>query len=548
MLGRPLSVEHTVNRLFDAGVPFEWYEIDYFDRHQSEIFIENYLGQSKYKPHERHPENFQRARKTVLDWLETSVPEGVNVRSLIGYAPVLAFIAKLLDVGNPFQKVNELERAADQRRPGALLRLIAEGILHRETGKVEDTPDPALRREFLSARAWAPDEQCRRFLAKKARYELQTRPPAGLPLRLRPEYEESVADWLGDHPFNNQPVFEDYIYARLFSKGDVEQALVDAVRQFLRSEQAAYRPTPLLLWFISEAGDNGADGEEVSVEATDFGFVYESAVGDAASDVRTSGRPGRALLPKLTLTSAENGSALIGELRFPERGKSSDKTGGRKVRVHLRQPEEGLWFWRQLALSDIAIGSKVRVGVPAADFLLGPDIDLECEDFECDASIVQVTARSDAEAVVLSARQYIGDGTPEIFGLGGEKFYLRVTWEPRNYPWNQYPRAEPPDPRLKPGVKAAFLKLRRLLLLFRARGYEDVARSADLIDNPELAGAGQTLELLAYCLKNKLILQQGGFYVLNLRELSNRGIHWEDLRGRRISARIAEFLERFVSN
>lgn len=76
ILGRPLAANYTADRLFDAGVSFEWYEIDYFDRAAAEQFIENYLDRGRYKPHQHHRADFERARITLLDWLLRSIPEG----------------------------------------------------------------------------------------------------------------------------------------------------------------------------------------------------------------------------------------------------------------------------------------------------------------------------------------------------------------------------------------------------------------------------------------------------------------------------------------
>lgn len=547
MLGRPLSADDTAERLLDAGVPFEWYEISYFDRGAAEGFIENYLERGRHKPHRNRPEEFQRARKTVLDWLERSVPEGVDAKSLVGYAPVLVFIAGLLDVGNPFGQVQELEREASQERPGALLGKIAEGLLRRETEKVvKETSKDELRREFVEANAWAPEEQRVRFLARKTSYELQSRPPAALPEPLRREYEERVKVWLGEHPFNDQPLFEDYIYAWLLSGGEVENDLREAVREYLRSERVGYRPTPLLLWFVAQAGDPGRTGEEVSVSAADFGFVYESVLADAAPAVLLRGRPPEARLPKLTLASSEAGQALLGEIRFPSPEGADEKTGGRKVRLQLRESGRPLWFWRHLVCADIAVAGAVRIGAKAADFFLGPDVDLECGGFACDAGTVRVTARGEKEAVVLSAQRYLGDATPELSSWGENQFHLRVDWKPLLYPWNRYAASGPQDPRLTTEMREAFLKLRRVLMPFRARGYEDVARAVDLIENPAVAGRGLARQLLAFCRERKLVLREGGFYVLSRQELNNRGIYWENLRGRQLSPPIASFLAEFL--
>lgn len=546
ILGRPLSANYTAGRLLDGDVNFEWYEIDYFNRDSAEQFVENYLEGGRYKPHRQHRPDFEDARNALFDWLDKGVPEGVDTNSLTGYAPVLLFVAGLLDVGNPYAQVRELQREVDHALPAAPLAKIALGLLKRDTAKVVGEMSNAdLKKAYQDAKVWMPEEQCVRFLARKASYQLESRPPKGLPDRLRSEYEENVERWLGDHPFNDHPLFEDYVYAWLFAGGVVEPGLAEAVRSYLKSDRANYRPTPLLLWFVGHA--SGADlKEQVSIDAADFGFVYESVLADVESTGLTG--PGRlkAAYPKLTLSSQDAGRPMMGEIRFPALIGTDEKMGGRKVRLDLRDTGAPLWFWRNLLAADIAVVGAVRIGAGAGDFVLGPDVDVDCESFACDAATLRITTPNEHEGAVLLAKQYLGDAVPQISGDQNGTPYLRVQWQPLRYPWNGFELRDTRDPRITAATREAFLKLRRLLMLFQARGYGDLARSVDLIENPAFAGSGLARRLLNYCVANGLIRKVGAFYELSRRELDDRGISWEDLHGRRISSSIALLLDDFL--
>ncbi len=548
VLGRPLAAGYTADRLFDANVSFEWYEIDYFDRSSAERFIENYLDRGRYKPHRLHRADFEGARDTLFDWLEGGLPEGVNPKSLTGYAPVLLFTAELLDIGNPYAQVKQLERDADRELPAAPLAEIALGLLKRDMTKVVDEmPNEELKKAYRIAKVWTPEEQCIRFLAKKAGYELEARPPNGLPDRLRSEYEENVERWIGDHPFKDHPLFEDYVYAWLLSRNAVERGLAESVREYLKSERARYRPTPLLLWFVGHTGVEESPREQVSIDAADFGFVYESVLADAASVGRAGFELSKANYPKLTLSSQPPGRRFVGEIRFPDPIGTDEKTGGRKVRLDLQDTGSGLWFWRNLLAADIAVAGAVRFGTAAADFVLGPDVDLECDAFACDAATVRVTAPSEEEGVVLLAKEYLGDAVPQLSSWGNGTLNLRVGWQPLRYPWNRFPLPESRDPRITGEIKESFLKLRRLLILFQAKGYGDLARSVDLIENPAFAGSGLARKVLEFCLEQKLVRKVGGLYELSRKEVDDRGLKWEDLRGHRISPTIASFLGDFLA-
>jgi hypothetical protein len=43
-----------------------------------------------------------------MDRLKAAIPEGINPASLSGYAPVLALVSELLDVGNPFAEYQSI--------------------------------------------------------------------------------------------------------------------------------------------------------------------------------------------------------------------------------------------------------------------------------------------------------------------------------------------------------------------------------------------------------------------------------------------------------
>jgi hypothetical protein len=549
ILGRPLAASYTADRLLDANVNFAWYEIDYFDRSSAERFIENYLERGHHKPHKYHRAEFKDARSILFDWLEKGVPEGVDSQSLTGYAPVLLFIAELLDIGNPYAQVQQLGHEAVRELPAAPLAKIALGLLMRDMTKVVDEmPNENLKTAYKAANVWTPEEQCVRFLAKRANYELESRPPRGLPDKLRSEYEENVERWIGDHPFNDHPLFADYVYAWLLSGNEVEKGLADAVREYLKSERAEYRPTPLLLWFVGHAGAKDGAREQVSTNAADFGFVYESVLADAASASRTGSGASKAQYPRLTLLSQDLGRPIAGEIRFPAPVGADEKTGGRAVRLDLRDTGGALWFWRNLLAAKIAVAGAVRIGTGTTDFVLGPDVDLECGEFACDAGNVRVTTPSENDGVVLVAKRYLGDMVPQLSSWGST-LHLRVAWQPLHYPWNHFQLSEARDPHVTGEIREAFLKFRRLLMLFQGKGYGDLARSIDLIENPAIAGSGLARRLLDYCLEQGFVRRVGGFYELSRQALDDRCISWEDLRrsGRGISPSIASFLSDFLA-
>jgi hypothetical protein len=207
----------------------------------------------------------------------------------------------------------------------------------------------------------------------------------------------------------------------------------------------------------------------------------------------------------------------------------------------------GLWFWRNLLSANIAVTASVRVGTPKTDFVLGPDVDLECDGFACEAPIVRVNTQNESERVVLAAKRYLSDAVPDISSGPSGTVHLRVDWEPMRYPWNRFLLTKSRDHRITGEIREAFLKLRRLLMLFQAKGFYDLRRSADLVENPAFAGAGLARNMLDYCVQQKLIRRGGTFYELSRTALDDRGISWDDIPRGRISPPIASFLNDFLS-
>lgn len=519
LLGRTLAAERAYDRLSAKGVRVSYYEIDYFDRQAAERFLEIYLERGQYRPHRVNRAEFERARDAVLSRLGEAVPGGLDPSSVVGYAPVLRLVAELLDVGNP----HAIAQEARTWRSDELLRKVAEGILAREQEqKVHQVP------EYRTAQAWAPEEQCLRLLARRAGHALQARLPERLPDHLREEYERRVGVWINEHPFVREPVFEEYVLAWLLTRRGIGEALLaEDLRDHLRAETPSYRPTPLLVRFSSDIG-----GGHVSVAAADFGFVYESALADSAS----SPRKGSGHIPRLNLNSSNARDDIVGEIVFP----TAEKQSKRRVSLLLTDSRRGVWFWRQLASANLSVAADVRIGA-GSDFVLGPDVDLECAAFCCEAGVVRIVAPTVSEQVVIEAESYGGKAAPEVASFDPRP-HLKVAWKPLGYPWSRYPLAS--EHAVTAETKEAFVRLRRILKPFRATvHFDDLACAAELIDRA--AGADLAGDILEFCQKKKLLSRTSDSYLLDRAVLDDLGIHWEDLAGRKVSPKIASFLNEF---
>ncbi len=541
LLGRTDTVNDTAIWFELLGVPAVQYEIEYFDQPSAVDFVAKYLDtRSQTKPHVRAAHEFDLARDAILERLEKAVPDGVQPRSLAGYAPVLALVSELLDVRNPYAEYQGIRQESQKWRLETLVRDIARGLLDREHGKTvqkliaelgADPPAP-----FQWSHAYQPDEQCLRLLAVQTGYPLDNPPPTDLPAALREPYERKLKQWVGEHPFTAQPLFMDFAYAWLFTRQQRDPELSTAVRTHLsrsKERRQPYRPTPLLARFAADLAAGNTEKPHLRMAAADFGFVYESVLASAPAGEH----------PKLTLVSSDEGNDIFGELTIGAIGKPPRT--GQRLRVHLLDAEGGLWVWRRLLYADIQISGLVTIGAPDTDFLLGPDVDIEAGSFACSSRTVRILAAMPEMAVLLTAQEYLGN-VVDFLGTHDERLHLRVSWRPRQHPWARYAVDVEASVPVGPEIREAFRRLRRVLVCFRAAGYSEMARHQDLLDNPATAGTGPGREILNYCVRQRLIRREPPMYVLDRDAVDRLGITWPDVRERRISQPIARFLSGFV--
>jgi len=161
------------------------------------------------------------------DWLE--------VRSFLGYAPVLGVITEYLCPSN-FNI--ELQRDFVQARgPRDVLLGIVTSLLDREQNKFRDNVLPVLRAKLSAAEEWpeygqsyAIDEQIARILDRLDGQGRVIDLPASIPSSIRAEYQDRARSFAADHPFVSgrrtvNAVFNDYILARQVRAIAVQAAL-----------------------------------------------------------------------------------------------------------------------------------------------------------------------------------------------------------------------------------------------------------------------------------------------------------------------------------
>jgi hypothetical protein len=294
--------------------------------------------------------------------------------------------------------------------------------------------------------------------------------------------------------------------------------LAHAVRA--KISDPTYLPTRLLAEFM------GAGSEpEVVLDAQDVGLFYESL-----------------------LAVKDNADALT-LLLFNE--KSGDMVGliG-DVPIRLPKDSTCIKFWRRLARAVVFVPCDVQLGLGGIEFRIGPYVDLDCKSLICPTDTLIVTARGTRDdkdsGVAIVAESYSGSARKIVVHAPPQEQGLIVQWEGMAFPWVQYRRTATVHVAHRAAVAEAYTHLSRLLKWFRSDNYGELARHRDLIENFAVGGTRDGKRLLDYCIGEKLIVGDGTMYKIDASRAREIGIHWVDLRDRRLPPSVAEFLERFV--
>lgn len=521
----------------EARVPFVWLQIEFFDQRSAVLFLDRHLDW-KLGPkgaHRQHRQAFEEARDILFGRIEQLLGDSWaddEVSSFLGYAPVLAALAEFLAYERNYGAVVQ-QLSSGSMSAGELLNAVIREILGREQ---QDKFLPQARSQLAGPEtaAWkdndwaglfSPQEQCRSLLSAvfKTRIEGQSQ----VPDNLRNRYETLASTQLAEHPFRGDQqgfanvVFREYLYATALTESS--SPVADAVRA--KVLEPAYLPTRLLAEFM------GARPEvEIAVDPRDVGLFYESL-----------------------LAGIDDPDAFT--LLLFDEGASGDIVGliG-DVPVRVSSTNGRVRFWRALARAVISVQSDVQLGLGIPEFRLGPDVELECRELTCSAKMLRVLASrggGDGEdaGVVLVASTYAGDPPTKIqvHAPAGNQG-LSVRWEGMTYPWVQYKLAMGDEPEPDHAITNAYKHLSRLLKWFRSHKYGELARHHELIEKFAVGGTEEGRRLLEFCISERLILREGAMYKLNPSRVEKVGVHWVDLRDRRLQPSVAAFLRKFIDS
>lgn len=387
LLGRPDTIDDAEQILHERRVQTSRVEVSFFDREQATAFV-------KLKSRdERHRE----ALRELDDFLEqffelvTSALGGTtwdDGASFVGYAPVLDALATFYSrEDNPMARLSQIRNSGTSQHVWGLLVEIIRSVLKRETEKFATAfgADNTEKSRY-GGECYTIDLQLRMLLSE-----------APMQFPVTPEVEPPNLDWLDElesqvrnqfqvHPFllpshqeQANPLlrfanlaFRDFVIASALAASHSDQAV--AIREYWAHPDVPISPILARIALTKELGLS-----EVSGDAVPLIVASHSVDGPVESSAQLE------INAEEQQVGAGPGHAVIVELF--ERGELTSH-----LRAYLSAGDPLHLVAGISRVTVDAPGLRVIAGEGAQDFVIGPDADIICGDFNSEATEVRVRA------------------------------------------------------------------------------------------------------------------------------------------------------------
>jgi len=528
--------------------------LEYFDEPAARRFLDirltshwTHLGRTP-PVHRQNPGAYRQAVDGVFAFMYEcfgSTAEdpwlGGNVRSFLGYAPVLEAIADYLAVDNLQSIVGELVEARARSSvpdasvaggPWSFLAQVIDRMVERERGKVIDSSLRLVlhqRAADVGFGSWGElydrNEQLDRVLRRFFAVSLFSDQMPVIPQKLRDEYERAREPMADQHPFLTDArgfanlVFQEYAFAWALTSGSA--SVRTAVRAALRSGR--FLPSPLLGRFLLGSSPRDDSGLPI-IAPEDVGLLYDALAAASA-------RSGELLL----WVVSSDGDGTFGEV--------SRDDGSEELAFNVMAGEAPLSFWRRLSNADISVQGGVVLGMAGQSFALGPDVTIDTDLIDTPASEYVILGGEDSFVRIDAVAQVAASAETQLKVYSDGVF--EVAWEGMIHPW--YPFASEPWEQ-QPELEAPFEHLVSIVRMFRKHGRDKYARKKELIDNVVVGRrvsdrSTEARRLANYMVARGVLSDAGGLYFLDLSQL---GMSWTDVTAHRMTPASEAFLTAFA--
>jgi len=506
------------------------YEIDYFDKQNSISFIKREIEVRGDNTPNVHPQPFQNSIETIFLKIATGMNvkgdlwEDNNLRSFLGYAPVLQTIAGFLFEQNYNEIISRFSEDGENESGISVITDFIHQLLYREQGKLIEPLIQEYGKIDLQWNSWdklfCPEEQLKVVFDYLVLNQINVYPEVELPRWLEQGYKDSVKSFISNHPFvkskkYSSPAFRDYSLARLL----FESGFNENTTQFL--SKGEFATTQLFANFYHSCHKGNCIGQHV-------GYLYESATSKKQLDDGM-------LFTYIESTDSTNYSV---EILSPEDENSNS------LRFNcVLDNENFLVFERRLVNADINIqNSKIVLGRPLHSIELN-DVNIVSNEivFKADECIINCY---DSSSSIIASKVLEESSYFKVTKKGDEKF--EVFWPGANvYPWTNY-YSEGLNIEIEdPEIKGKIYSLQRILSPFRKHKRKEFAKHSAYIEN-KIVGSNPTRQKVLECLIERGVLNKDrsiNQYVIKEDALASIGINWDNIKNLTSSPEVINFLK-----
>ncbi|WP_436492093.1 hypothetical protein [Actinokineospora sp. HUAS TT18] len=487
---------------------------------------------SQYHVHRSHPIPFGKYRDQTF--AEIAVALGVEkpnspgeywpmVQDFLGYPPVLMVLAEKLAVDNPealHSGHEEIQAAGDRTAQGVLLRQVVEGILDRESAKVQAQLANALTLDEPGTKLlYLREEQSLRVLKEVSGVPIDLELPGILKPGDRGVYEKLIEPFVPDHPFVSAKtfsnvVFSDYIRAFIATSETV------SICGYRREELLSLAP-PVGPFFARFVYALTQDVTRQSPEGQIRGQVTESIV-DALLKSHFAGGSDSANAvynhsqgveqPRLSLADVETAGQGYFVIEFD----IEDPTGV----LELSSPIANLALVTDHALVLNATHGEVEVG---------PNVLCLTKELEIDGSRFTANGGDDSSVLIVAHKtSHAADLRLSVYPTG----CLKIHWPDAWHQWRECIFV--PSSRAYVDPMDAYQILfwaRRILTSFRGSMMGRPSIFGEQLERLVVGGNKHAVATLQGLLELGIVEKESSLYRLKLDVLRTFGVSWTDMTG-----------------
>jgi hypothetical protein len=543
LLGRTQALIDCWVYLQERGVSVGLASIDPFSREQAVLYINTFVGPIVVGQRAQ----YDATRDLILSKLASAFPgDDPKYLSFIGYPPVLDAIATLLrEETNYFKLGEDLKEGGANEVEANLLCKIASYILDRErTAKVIPNVVKGLLSEFpqteqakIELAAFDSEEQAARLIAytMKLPYKMEVIPQPGL----NAIYEEQLTSFLAEHPFLvggghdfRNAIFEALCLAILIASEKTNHA--NLVNNYMKGR----RSNLYLIQMLNQI----APGCFVDMTVTHIliGAALEFRSMESKAEITIDPcNPVDQSADHPEIASDNDLDILIEVM--------SSKSDEANRRFNFKS--------RIKAGSAVLLGSRLSacfIDIPCEVTLAGSEeIELTAPIEICarkinllsPALVVKAQPKSSEKDVILESLE-ISSSLISLPVENGVEFTVRVTENAdQHYPLFKYVKKRETLPTAG-GVRAKYLKLRKILTHFRSHSKGTMAKLRAKVDNERVAGSDVGRPVLERLLKDGILVPEGVFYFLQPTNVDKfLGVSWMRLREGDVNQKLVEYLQ-----